>query len=75
MSHAEFVKKSDRLSWPWAGRRMPNALILEYQKSVVRHAPSRLYKGSCATGVDLETFDDTTVCMRPNLLTGWALVD
>ncbi len=28
-----------------AGWHMPNALILEYQKSVVWHVPSRLHKG------------------------------
>ena len=40
---------------------MPNALILEYQKSVVRHAPSRLHKNWRAAGIDGTGFEETTI--------------
>ncbi len=68
-------EKAGMLSWPWAGWRMPNALILEYQKSVIWHAPSRLHKRSRATGIDLDCFDETTGRTPQLMLPGWAFVD
>jgi hypothetical protein len=58
------------LVWPWAGWRMPNALILEYQKSVIWHAPSRLHKGLHATGIDRDPFGQTTGSVLPLLQPG-----
>ena len=58
-----------------AGWRMPNALILEYQKSLVWHAPSRLHKRWCAAGIDLDRVGETTGSALLHSLLGWAFVD
>ena len=72
-SNAECPKLVNKLLR--AGWRMPNALILEYQKSVVWHAPSRLHKGSRATCIDRDGGDETTGGALLLSLHGWAFVD
>ncbi len=39
---------------------MPNALILEYQKSRIEHTPSHLHTGLRATGIELTDCDEDT---------------
>ena len=53
---------------------MPNALILEYQKSVVWHVPSRLHKRKRAASNDRDQFTDTTRRAVLLSLPGWAFI-